>query len=153
MALNSEIIEIKPQASLSVRTRTSHQNLPETIGKSYEAIQKHINVTGAKCTGDPFVFYYNMDMNDLDVEIGFPVEKEHEGAGDIKSSKIPGGKVIMFTHVGPYSDLGITYNEIMAYINENKVETTGVVCESYPNDPAATPPAKLRTDIKFYLKD
>ncbi len=153
MALEVEFTEIEPQLSLSIGTRSPQKDLPEVIGKSYKEIAEYINTVGAQYTGAPFVIYYNMDMNDLDIEIGFPVDKQYDGHNSIKSSEVPGGKVFKVTHIGPYSDLKQTYEQIIAYINENKIETAGYVCESYPNDPAVTPPAELKTDITFYLKD
>jgi effector-binding domain-containing protein len=152
MPLKYEIKEVAQHASLAIRTRTSLQSLAETIGKSYGIIGKYISEVKAQCTGAPFVIYYNMDMNDLDVEMGFPVDKKYAGNENIKSSEVPGGKVLALTHIGPYNELERTYKEAMAYISENKIETTGIVCESYPNDPEVTPPAELQTDIMFYLK-
>ncbi len=153
MSLKYETKEIAPQTSLVIRTRTSLQNLPETIGIAYGIIGKYIGEVNAKCTGVPFVIYYNMDLNDLDVEIGFPVAEKYAVKENIKSSEVPGGKVMMVTHIGPYNELEKTYKEAMAYISENKIATAGIVCESYPNDPGVTPPAELQTDIMFYLKN
>lgn len=153
MSLKYETKEIAPQTSLVIRTRTSLRNLPETISKSYEIMRKYIKGVNVQCTGSPFVIYYNMDMSDLDVEIGFQVDKKYAGKENIKSSEVPGGKVMMVTHIGPYKELEKTYKEAMAYISENKIETAGIVCESYPNDPGVTPPAELQTDIMFYLKN
>ncbi len=153
MSIKYEIKEVPAQKSLSVRTKTNVQQLPNLFGQVYGSIKNHMESNNLECAGSPFAIYYNMDMNDLDVELGFPASGSLAEKENIKSSIVPGGKVLMFTHVGPYNELEKVYGEAMAHIAQNKIETTGIVCESYPNDPAVTAPSELITEIKFYLKD
>lgn len=153
MPIKCEIKEQQLQSTVAIRTRTSISQLPDAFRQSYEAIGKHLEETGGVCVGAPFGIYYNMDINDLDVEIGFPVAKSITEKGNIKNSSIPSGKILTFTHVGPYSELEGAYNEAFVWIKENKVETSGIVCEFYPNDPAVTPPGELITEIVFFLKN
>lgn len=153
MALKNEVKQQQAMPAVSIRTTTSISNLPATIGQSYEAIGKHLVENGVHPCGAPFAIYYNMDINDLDVEMGFPVSSKISEKGKIKNSVIPQGKVLSFTHVGPYTNLESAYNEAFEWIKANNIETSGIVCEFYPNDPAVTPPAELITEICMYLKD
>lgn len=153
MSFKYEIKEQKTVPTASIRTRTSLSKLPDVIRKSYEAIGKHLEQTKGISNGAPFAIYYNMDINDLDVEMGVTVVNAVAEKSEIKNSEIPAGKVLTFTHVGPYSELEKTYGQAMAWMKENKIETNGIVCESYPNDPAVTPPSELITEIKLYLKN
>jgi effector-binding domain-containing protein len=153
MSFKYEVTTQKAQPAASIRTRTSVSKLPEVIKESYESIAKHLQQTGAVCSGAPFAIYYNMDINDLDVEMGFPVSSSIKEKGTIKNSAIPLGKVVCFSHVGPYSELEKTYGHAMNWMKENNFVGNGMVCEIYPNDPAVTPPDELITEIKFYLKN
>jgi len=151
MSFKYEIKDQKAQPVASIRTRTSVSKLPDVIGKAYGAIATHLEKTGGVCTGAPFAIYYNMDMNDLDVEMGFPVAKTVKENKEIKNSEIPGGKILTFTHVGPYNELEKTYGNAATWIKENNIKTNGIVCEIYENDPAVTPPDELITEIRFFL--
>ncbi|MFX1446179.1 MAG: AraC family transcriptional regulator, partial [Promethearchaeota archaeon] len=71
-----KIKEIPSQPTLAVRTRTPVMNLPQEIGNAYKAIMEYLGELGVEPVGMPFVIYYNLDMQDLDVEIGFPVPKQ-----------------------------------------------------------------------------
>ncbi len=153
MAIKCEMKEIGVQKTASIRTRTSVSNLPETIRQAYQSIGILMSENGVECVGAPFAIYYNMDIQDLDVELGFPVSSRISEKGRIKNSFIPQGKVISFTHVGPYNELESAYNEAFEWIKQNNVETNGVVCELYHNDPAVLPPAELITEICMYLKN
>ena len=152
MSFKYEIKDQKAQSVASIRARTSISHLPDLIGKSYLEIGKHLGETGGICTGAPFAIYYNMDINDMDVELGFPVAKNIIEKNEIKNSQIPAGKVLLFTHIGPYNELEKTYGNAMNWIKENNITATGTVCEFYLNDPAVTPPSDLETEIRFFIK-
>lgn len=152
MSFKYEIKEQKSQQTLSIRTKTSLSQLPDVIQKSYNQIATHLNEYGGMCNGAPFAIYYNMDINDMDVELGFPVDGKQIEKGDIRNSQIPSGKVLQFTHVGPYNELEKTYGAAMNWIKENHITPTGTVCEFYMNDPETTSPNDLETEIRFYIK-
>jgi effector-binding domain-containing protein len=62
---------------------------------------------GIAPVGAPFAYWHNMNSESMskgvfDMECGFPIGKPVEGEGQIRSSKLSGGKVITAMHVGPY---------------------------------------------------
>lgn len=63
------------------------------IGVEYEKIYAYMLEVGAVPSDAPFLAYFNMDVNDLDVEIGLPVAKEVLGMDQIKGSEIPEGNM------------------------------------------------------------
>ena len=72
--LDIEVREQHHQPVLSIRTRTDVTHLPELIGDAYQRIGRYLEELDVEPDGAPFVAYYNQDMKDLDVEIGFLVE-------------------------------------------------------------------------------
>ena len=152
MAYQCEVREQPAQPALSIRTRTSVQDLPGVIGKAYGAIAQYVGGLGEAPVGPPFAAYYNMDMQDLDVEMGFPVSRQMAGQGEIKASQIPGGKAATCLHTGPYGDMGPAYQALADWIKEQGYESTGVNYEIYLNDPTHTPPQELKTLLLFPLK-
>jgi effector-binding domain-containing protein len=152
MSYNCEVKEQLTQATLSIRTRTPVQDLAQILGKAYGAIAQYLGELGEQPAGPPFAAYYNMDMQDLDVEAGFPVSRRLSGKGDIKASEIPGGKVATCLYTGPYSEIEPAYTALSQWITDNGYEATGVVYEMYLNDPTQTPPQELKTQIVFTLR-
>ena len=63
----------KEQIVFSVRTITKAEDLPAVIGQSYRKISAYLKEMGVFMTDVPFTAYHNTDMQNLDVEIGFPV--------------------------------------------------------------------------------
>jgi effector-binding domain-containing protein len=97
--------------------------------------------------------YHNMDMNNLDVEIGFPVTQASGGSGRVKPGKLPGGKAAVTLHVGPYDKIGEAYDRLTAFVKEQGLKPLEVCYEFYLNDPVETPPEELKTEIYFPLSD
>jgi len=152
MSFQCEVETQAAQPTLSIRTRTSVQELPQVFGKAYGAIAQYIGELGELAGGPPFAAYYNMDMQDLDVEIGFPVPKRLPGRGEIKAGEISAGKAATCLYTGPYQEIGPAYEALSQWIADNNYEATGVAFEFYLNDPSETPPQALQTQIVFPLK-
>ena len=52
-------------------------------------------------------------------------------------------------HVGPYEEIGGTYDELVAWTGENGYRIVGPPEESYFSDPATTAPEEYLTQIRF----
>jgi effector-binding domain-containing protein len=128
------------------------QELPQVMGKAFGALAQYLGELGEQPAGPPFVAYHNMDMQDLDLEIGFPVSKRLSGRDDIGASEIPGGRAATCVHAGPYDEIKGAYTALGAWMKENGHQAAGVAYEVYLNDPASTPPPELLTRILFPLQ-
>ena len=150
--LHCELIERPAQPVLSVRTRTPVQNLPALFGKVYGIIGQYLGELREQPGGAPFAAYYNMDMQNLDVEIGFPVARPLPGKGEVIAGEIPAGKYAACLHIGPYDTIESAYNALQAWLKEHSCEVTGVSYEFYLNDPQQVPPQELQTQVLFPVK-
>jgi len=149
------ICEVKQQSAqptLTVRVKTSTQQLPQVFARVYASIGQYLGELGEKPAGPPFAAYYNMDAQAMDVEIGFPVAKQLPGRGEIKPGATPSGQVATCLHTGPYNEAPGAYEALSHFLRESKFEATGVAYELYLNDPAQTPPEELQTQVMFPLK-
>jgi effector-binding domain-containing protein len=152
MSYRFDAKEQPTRSVLSIRTRTSAKDLPQRLREGYGAIAQYLEEVGEKPVGPPFAAYFNMDMEDLDVEMGFPVSREFPGSDDITAGEIPGGKFAACFYTGPYSGVKLAYTALSQWMEDNGYEPTGVAYEMYLDDPAQTPPQDLRTQIMFPLK-
>jgi effector-binding domain-containing protein len=152
MEYKCELLDRPAQPTLVIRTRTPVQSLPQVVGQAYGAIMQYAGQLGFQPSGAPFAAYYNMDMEDLDMEIGFPFEQKPKGKDNVLASEIPGGMAAACLHVGPYDQLGAAYEALQKWMQANEYVPAGVAYEFYLNDPAAAPPAELQTQLVFPLK-
>ena len=152
MPFTCEYKELPAQPILEVRVRTRVEELPQVFGQWYGAIAGYLAELGETPAGAPFAVYYNMDMQDLDMGIGFPVARSLPGKGEIAPGEIPGGRYATCLFTGPYSELGMAYDALNQWVTENGYTPSGVVYEMYLDDPSQTPPQELKTLILFPLQ-
>jgi len=152
MGFKIEINNQKAQPILFIRTKTSVENLPKTIGESYAKIMQYLTGLNEKPADAPYTAYYTLDMHDLDTEMGFPVVNSLPGKDEIESGKIPKGRYVSCLYKGPYSKMEQPYNEIFRWIKENGYEEKGVYYEYYFNSPKDVPESELLTRIAIPVK-
>jgi effector-binding domain-containing protein len=150
--INVEIKDMDEKLALMIRKVTPVQDMPSVLGQCYGEIIQYVKEIGAKEPLESFVIYYNMDMSNLEIDIGFTVHNKLPGRDHIKMSSIPGGKYAVALHEGPYDTLPNTYNELTEYVNEKEYEVENWVYEVYLNNPMDNPEEPPRTKIYFPLK-
>ena len=147
-----EIKDMKEKLALMIRKITSVQNMPSVLGVCYGEIIQYVKEIGAKEPIESFVIYHNMDMSNLEIDVGFTVPEELPDKGHIKMSSIRAGKYATALHEGPYDTLVDTYNELAAFVKEKGLEVEDWVYEVYLNNPMDNPDEPPRTMIYFPLK-
>ncbi len=146
------IEETALQYTLGSRQRGAVAEIPAILGKVYGEVMTYLGKNNEAPSGAPFVIYYNEDMQNLDMEIGFPVAIALPGEGAVKAGTIPGGKAATAMHRGPYMAVEATYEKLTGFMKENQLAPVGHVIEYYLNDPAVTPPEELLTKVVFPLR-
>ena len=147
-----DLQEHPTRPTLTIRFRTPVEELPKHLGQVYHAIADYLEELGEEHAGPAFTAYYNMDMQNLDIEAGFPVSKTLPAKGEIQASTIPGGTFAVCHYTGPYEQVSPAYDQLMKFTMDKGYEARGVVYEWYLNGPDEVPPEKYKTDIAFPVK-
>lgn len=146
-----ELVEKEAMPALAIRKTVRAENLRHEIGSAYAAIASHMKELGASEPGKPYVAYFNMDMQHLEVEMGFATETEYPGFGDVVGAHIPAGQWVSIIHKGPYKEMGHSYTVASRWMQEHGIEAHETVYEHYLNDPAMVPESELLTKIEFFF--
>ena len=147
-----QVVETEEQPVLSVQTNTGMENLPNIIGEIYQSIVTYLLKEEEEPLGPPFIAYYNMDMENLQIKVGFPVEAELPGEGEIALRHLPGGKKAVGFHKGSYQDLAQVYDRLTEWMHSRGYEAAGVAYEHYYNTVQDVPESELLTKVEFLLK-
>ena len=150
MTYHCEIKDQTAQPTLSLRTHAAVGDLPQLLGQTFGAIMRYLGELGEQPVGAPFVGYYNMDMQNLDIEIGFPVSRPLPDRGELKGRALPAGKIATTLHIGPYDSIAPAYEALTQFVQASGYTPTGVAYEIYFSDPS-TPPEKIQTQIVYPL--
>jgi effector-binding domain-containing protein len=136
MAIISKInlLEQPEQHVLSIRTTIHFNDYPDTAKPAYGIIMEYAACNSLLLSGGPFVCYHNADLENLDVEMGFPVAKPILGNDDIVGYTIPVQKAVSGIFLGAYEDTDPLMVEIIQWIIEHGYEQQGKIYNYYLND-------------------
>jgi effector-binding domain-containing protein len=152
LALHCELQERPARPALVIRLRAAVQALPKVLGEAYDDLLRYLGEIGEGPGGPPFVRYFNMDMQALDLEAGFPVPRPLPGEGYVEAGEIPAGPYATCRFTGPYSQLASAYGALNGWMAEHGYQPAGTCYEVYLNDPAEVMPEELETEILFPVR-
>lgn len=145
--------EVEAKKMISMRAVVSMQEIGNEMGRMYGTLIEYATEKGYKMVGVPVAIYHEWSFTDNDIECGLPVEGEIEAKDDILVSETYAGKVVSTTHYGAYDKMQKTWQGIMDYVKDNKLEQNGVPWEEYISDPATeTDTSKWETKVYIPIK-
>jgi effector-binding domain-containing protein len=143
---------IEPQAAAVIRAEVPMAELREVFDRGFPAVVQAAEAQHVAITGPPFGFYPRMPGDTVAVVVGFPVAHAITAVGEVEPFELPGGGVVTGTHVGPYEALAQTYEQLMAWAQDEGLTLAEGMWESYMSDPSAEPdPSTWRTLINWPL--
>lgn len=136
MAIISKInlFEQPEQHVLSMRTTINFNDYPNTAKQAYKRIMEYAARNGLLLSSGPFVCYHNDNLENLDVEMGFPFAKPVSGNDEILGYTIPVQKAVSGIYLGAYEETDPLMIEIMQWIKEHGYEHQGKIYNYYLND-------------------
>jgi AraC family transcriptional regulator len=139
----TEILEAQP----TLCKRADNVTFPELPLKIGELLQAVASVAGDAMAGPPYVRYHRIENDVFDIQAGCPVTPGTPGSGAVEAVALPGGRVAVGVHVGPYERLHESYAAMQEWMMEMGHRPSGAPWEYYLNDPGSTPQEQLRTQI------
>ncbi len=145
---------IDPQTIASIRAVLPTYG---DVGKLFEEVFGYLGSQGITRPVGPTLFIGHdpeFKEQDVDVEIGVPIDKAIPGTGRVKIYELHGMEQAACTvYKGPYEDIGEAYSALMAWIESNGYQITGPDRELYLTSPADTSdPAEYVTEIQFPIE-
>ncbi len=124
-----------PQPVASIRAKVPRSDVARAAAEALPEIVAHVTEAGAHTVGGPFCRYHSESGEEVDLEVGIPVTEPIAPSGRIAGSELPGGRVAMTWHLGPYDRLGTVRDELRRWIEERRLAARGGVWEIYWSDP------------------
>ncbi|HEX6460531.1 MAG TPA: GyrI-like domain-containing protein [Thermoleophilaceae bacterium] len=148
-------IEIRDLAAQPTAVRhevTPPDQLAKVVDRTFPALFASLRQLGVTPAGPPFVRYLSTD-DPFEVELGVPVPAEAGALDGAEHGSLPGGRVAVWSHYGPYSQLRAACEQLGESVRDLGEEASGPFWESYVTNPATEPDASKRlTEIYLPLR-
>ncbi len=132
MSTDPEIRELSPQPAVVEVTVTDDAGIPAAVDSGFPRLFGRLADLGVEPAGPPYIRYLRTGA-EMELELGIPVGPD---AG--QSSGLPGGRVAVLRHVGPFSGLRDACERLQEWAGER---AAGPFWESYLTNPREEPDA------------
>lgn len=141
---------IEPMTIARIRMTGKYSDCGPKFGLIGRKFGRHISGPGMMLQHDG-----EYREHDATFDVAMPV-KGGTSTDDILVEELPGGPAIALLHVGPYEELGRTYEKLLAYAKENELEYTLPTREVYHKGPGMIfrgNPKKYRTEVQLMIAE
>ena len=150
-SLEVEIRGVLPQPYLGKRVRTPLSDVSAAVQRGYGELFAKLAAARVAPMGPPFLITSGPQQGEMDIELGVPCAAPPAG-GDLYAGTLPGGRVAVVTHRGPYDAIGPTYEALSTWIAANGHAPAGPPREAYLNGPDdVAGPEGLMTELIWPL--
>ncbi|MDU5336409.1 GyrI-like domain-containing protein [Enterococcus sp.] len=126
--------QLPEQHLLTIRkTIAFFEEYAEFMGNAVDIIQRQIEKNGALPSSGPIVCFHNIDLDELDVEIGFVTPRRIDATDETHSVTLPIRTIATTIDRGTYEKQDPTLEALMKWIPEHGYETTGGIYYHYLN--------------------
>jgi effector-binding domain-containing protein len=130
MATDPEIRELSPQPAVVEVTVIDAAGIPAAVDSGFPRLFGRLADLGVEPAGPPYIRYLRTGA-EMELELGIPVGPD---AG--QSTGLPGGRVAVLRHVGPFSGLRDACERLQEWAGER---AAGPFWESYLTNPREEP--------------
>ncbi len=154
-----EVRDLPETLTAAVRVVRTPDDLSAAFPELLPRIADRVAELGGEIEGPPYARYHAVTATAFDVEIGAPVAAPVAGltalddlpAGEVGASSLPGGRAAIALHIGPYSELGVTWRRTDFLLAERGFVARAPGWEWYVDDPDLVAPEAMRTEIVIPL--
>lgn len=134
-----KIVHLKSQTALTITDSCSFTELGNKFGEIYSEIGAYIKANSIKVSGYPFGIYHSVSPEKIELEAGFPVDGNPQGAGRIKSMHTYDGKAANTTFSGHYDKLKDAWQLFAELVDGKELILNGPCFEVYVTDTEEEP--------------
>lgn len=141
-----KVVELTERPAIVVRISGPVESMPTMMGDAFGRTAEAITGAGAAFGGPPFARYLSFGEL-IEAEVGFPYQGSVEPSGELFVAKLPGGRAVTTTHVGPYDEIGTAWDRVSSWMRAFGLESAGPPWECYLTGPEE--PGPPVTEIYF----
>jgi effector-binding domain-containing protein len=153
MDYHVEVREIQPQPIACIRATTIPSEVGVTLTRNLSVVYGFLGRQQVTPSGPPVSVYDEFQPDRVVFAAGVPVARPIQGDGTVASGELPGGRVAVTHHVGPYDGLGAAHAAVRRWIADHGYTIVDPTWESYPMPHGGEPdPSKVVTELFYPIR-
>ena len=127
-SVRNEAVQLQDRAAVAyaaVRVRLSLGDLGPALAKLWPEVSAWLDERGIVPAGSPLIRYHVIDMPEVEIAVGLPIEPGTLGDGRIEVGELPAGRYAVLVHVGPYENLVHANADLQHWAADNGVAFAG----------------------------
>ena len=125
--------------AVAIRTTIPLQGLRDFFNNAFLELSECIRAAGASPVGPPFVRYYSVKPDAVDVEAVMSCDRPVQVSGRIKQLHLEAAQAAIVRHVGRYDKMKPAYEAIEQWMSNNGKRPTEAPREVYVTTVAEVP--------------
>lgn len=139
---------------VSIRRQISWPELSEAMEKIYETLISSANEGNYQIIGHPYAIYHSMGEDKVDIECGFPVDRQTEHSGIIFSGIYIEALCAMTEYTGSYENLETGHIAVQGWMTERGFTLSGSPMEIFmTSESGSDDPAEWKTKICYPISE
>ena len=140
-------VEVTATTIASTRARGAWPDLATAIRAMLDRVHAFLRTAPLAQKGRNVVLYRSPGVDGVDLEVGVQVTGPFTEAGDIRASSTPAGRAGCTTHRGPYEQLPMAHDALVAWCKDDVQGPSWEVYGDWNDDPA-----QRLTEVYILLK-
>lgn len=143
-----QVVQAEAQPAAVIRLTVPRSEIQNVMGPAIGEITAALAAQGVAPAGPMFARHLEMDPQNFDLEVGFPVATPVAATGRVKPSELPAARVARTVYHGPYEGLHSAWGEFDAWFKDQGLTRGATLWESYVAGPESGPdPSTWRTEL------
>jgi len=149
-----EIKDLPDRYVATIRISTTREGIGPAFDELLPEIDAEIVSAGARPAGPPFAIFHSYGDEDVDMEVGFPLDGPIPTSGRVIGRELAATLAAVTWHHGHYDSLGEAHGAIDAWLKQEGRTATGPAWEVYWTDPQEDPDsANWRTEVGYPIRE
>lgn len=152
MSDSIDVQQRNPQQAVSLRFECTAAAMRPNLEKILPLVEAYTKSRGGEICGPPFLRYHAFIDGQFFLEAGFPVDQGIPENSLVDNTELPGGTVVVATHVGPFKKLGALHRQVRDWIRESDYVPSSPAWDIYGDDPGDLDAPQMTAELVYPVR-
>ncbi|WP_280400128.1 GyrI-like domain-containing protein [Nocardia carnea] len=147
-----QLLEVAGDTLAVVHGQVDPTEIRTFFDTSFGSLATVLGEQGANITGPALALYGTATEKNLEITVGFPVDREIRPDAEVVPGRLPSGRTARLVHRGAFDELDRSWDRLYSWITARGLSPADARWEVYLTEPNPhMDPADLRTQLNWSI--